>query len=208
MFIVPAAPVDGLGRIQEFKFRYEIPFIYRSFRNAFFHPHAPSELRRAHIRDETYFVHQIDFVNAPGGAGKTYGATDDMKARVVRGEKIILVQLINRLICETVETTFTRLGIDPSHVTEISERTRPKGAITKAVIDHINNAVEGRGEILVITHAAFVRLAEMYASFRDGWTLIIDEALDVQEAFSFKLPDTHAFVTNHLEITRSTDPSY
>ncbi len=153
-------------------------------------------------------MQQIDFVNAPGGAGKTYGATDDMKARVVRGEKIILVQLLNRLICETVETTFTRLGIDPSHVTEISERTRLNGGITKAVIDHINNAVEGRGEILVITHAAFVRLAETYASFRDGWTVIIDEALDVQEAFSFKLPDTHAFVTEHLEITRSTDPSY
>lgn len=88
----------------------------------------------------------IDYTKAPAGAGKTYGATSYMKERVALGEKFILVQPITRLIGETVDTTFARQGIDPTIVTEISERTRPDGRITKAIIDHLNNAVEGRGE--------------------------------------------------------------
>lgn len=76
---------------------------------------------------------QFDYVQAPAGAGKTYAGTCLMKARVARSEKVIIVQPITRLIAETVDTTFARLDIDPSVVTEISERTRPNGGITKAM---------------------------------------------------------------------------
>jgi len=135
-------------------------------------------------------VLQIDYAGAPAGAGKTYGGGALMKAGVLLGEKFFLVQPITRLIAETVDTTFPRLGIDPSVVTEISERTHPNGGIVKAIVEHINKAQEGRGEILVFTHAAFLLLTEMYASFRDRWTVIIDEALTVQEAYSRNLPDS------------------
>ena len=151
---------------------------------------------------------RIDYVPAPAGAGKTYGAAHLMRKRVALGEKFILVQPITRLIGETVQTTFAREGIDPSYVTEISERTYPDGGITRAVIRHINNALEGRGEILVITHAAFLLLTEMYSSFRDRWIVIIDEALTVQEAISRKLPNSHAVLTEHFEVTSAFDPTY
>lgn len=151
---------------------------------------------------------RIDYVKAPAGAGKTYSATSYMKPRVARGEKFILVQPITRLIGETVETTFARLGIDPNAVTEISERTRPDGGIVQAVVEHINDAVEGRGEVLVITHAAFLRLIEVYESFRDRWTVIIDETLEVQEPHALNLPDSHDLVTRHLEVADASDPVY
>ncbi len=102
-------------------------------------------------------MRQIDYVNAPAGAGKTFAATGWIKEPIAQGEKFVLVQPITRLIAETVDQTFPDQSIDPSLVTEITERTHPNGGIVKAIIEHINVAPDDRGEVLVITHAAFLK---------------------------------------------------
>ena len=120
----------------------------------------------------------IRYVNALAASGKTYAAAKIFAESAERGRKVLFVQPTKKLIAETVDHTFKAQGVDPTMVTEFSERTCPNGGIVKAIIAHMSKSAPGRGEIVIITQAAFMLLAQLFkGSQRGDWTLLIDEAL-------------------------------
>lgn len=104
----------------------------------------------------------VRFVHALASAGKTYAAAKKTSEDAAAGRKILFVQPTKKLIAETVDHTFKIQGVDPSIVTEFSERTCPDGGIVASIIKHMSQSPTGRGEIVVITHAAFVLLAQLF----------------------------------------------
>jgi superfamily II DNA or RNA helicase len=107
-------------------------------------------------------------VDALASSGKTYAAAKIFAESAERGRKVLFVQPTKKLIAETVDHTFKVQGVDPTMVTEFSERTCPNGGIVKAIIDHMSKSAPGRGEIVVITHAAFLLLAQVFTGGQVG----------------------------------------
>jgi len=151
----------------------------------------------------------IKFVDALAASGKTYAAAKKSSIDAAEGHKILFVQPTNKLIAETVDHTFKIQGVDPTIVTEFSARTCPDGGIVASIIDHMSNAMPGRGEIVVITHTAFLMLAERFkGGQRRAWTVLIDEALEVQKCMQLNLTQTHELLTRHLDVVDKSHPVY
>lgn len=151
---------------------------------------------------------RIDYINALAGSGKTYGIASWAADEVRKDRKIILVQPTALLIGETVLTTFPRQGVPAEVVTVVTAQTTPPGGVIARIIAHMRGADPNRGEILVITHAAFVLLSQQYVHGRENWTVVVDEVLDVHAAHQMNLPNTHEILTQHLEITDATNTEY
>jgi len=115
----------------------------------------------------------IYYVNALASSGKTYAAAKIFAESAEQGRKVLFVQPTKKLIAETVDHTFKVQGVDSTMVTEFSERTCPDGGIVAAIIDHMSKSTPGRGEIVIITHAAFMLLAQLFkGSQRGHWTVV------------------------------------
>lgn len=95
-------------------------------------------------------------VDALAGAGKTHGACVWSLEQARKDRKVVIVQPSKELIKQTRQT-LAELECDDVKVTEITSRTQP-GKVTAALIDHVKHAPDDVGEILLITHAAFIDL--------------------------------------------------
>lgn len=150
---------------------------------------------------------KINYVDAKAGAGKTYGAARIIAEKIGQGQKVVLVQPTERLIEETVGTTFPAMEVPSDAVTRITSGNAP-GEVIARIIELMNSAEKGVGECLVITHAAFMLLASMYVHRRAEWEIIFDEPPEVQTAYCLNLPNTHRLLTSHVSVADTTDPVY
>ena len=138
----------------------------------------------------------IHTVAALCAAGKTDGACRWAFREARKGRKIALVQPTTELIRETTKT-LCQMGHANIKVTEITSISAPYQVQAK-LIDHLKGAQDGFGEILLITHAAFLELT--YFHKKERWVVIIDELPTVVDDLTLTIPEEHKRLTDQQSL--------
>jgi superfamily II DNA or RNA helicase len=141
----------------------------------------------------------IRYFNALAGAGKTYALALEADRLARLGQKVLFVQpsklLINNTIRDELQTR------DPSYpIRAIHGDTDLKTTSVVGEIAAYFKQVKDGGEVLFITHAAFMRLS--YIQKKGNWHLIIDEVPQVDVYEEWNLPATHHLITPYLELVQ------
>ena len=144
----------------------------------------------------------IRYFNALAGAGKTRALARRADHLARRGRKVLVVQPTKHLIDKTIEDELQPL--DPAYPVRAIHGGTESEHVIGEIIAHFQNMGDG-GEILFITHAAFMRLG--YIENKGHWHLIMDEVPQVDVFEELNLPDTHHLITPHLEL-RPFDAAY
>ena len=138
----------------------------------------------------------IYYLNALAGAGKTRAFVRYADRLARKGFKLLIVQPTRHLIDKTI---MDELGqIAPSYPVTRFYRDRVSGSVVGAIVQHMKQAKPGQGEVLFITHEAFVRLP--YLHRKSDWVLLFDEAPAVDVFDPYKVPITHSLITDHLAL--------
>ncbi len=137
----------------------------------------------------------IDFISALAGAGKTYAIIRKAHRLALRGEKVLIVQPSRELISRTVAGELLQLSLISYRV--ITTDSHPQ-AVSATIIDHLAHPSQG-GEILFVTHAAFLALP--YFASRQNWIVFIDEIPSVDFYQEHTIPESHQTLTENIETT-------
>lgn len=134
----------------------------------------------------------ISYVSAPAGSGKTFGLIQHAIAEIQTGKKILIAQPTKALIRQT---ELQLRAADPTAtVTAIFQREQNQRVVLD-VQSHIENAIPGDGEILLITHETLKRLNNANRKF---WDLYVDEIPGVFNRTQLNIAKTHQHVTPYL----------
>ena len=110
-------------------------------------------------------------VNTIAGGGKTYAALDHAATMARTGARTVVAQPSTRLIEQSYNDLVSR---HPDiTATRITGDTHA-GKVTQAIIQHGRSAASRDGEVLLISHAALLRLPWFHR--QADWGLIVDEA--------------------------------
>ena len=145
---------------------------------------------------------KIKYFDALAGAGKTYALAHYADRLARAGDKVLFVQPSKLLIDKTVSTEITPL--EPRYgVNAIHGGTSPN--VVRSIVEHFVAAEAGQGEVLFITHEAFMRLP--FIQNRKQWTLIFDEVPSADLFEALTMPETHGLLTDLLEL-QAHDAAY
>lgn len=138
---------------------------------------------------------KIQFFDALAGAGKTRALAHYAHKLARAGEKVLFVQPSKLLIDKTLSDEI--LPLEPRY------RVRAihggvSSDVVRSIVEHFTSAAEGAGEVLLITHEAFMRLP--FIQNRKQWSLIFDEAPSADLFEALNVPETHFLITDHLEL--------
>lgn len=132
----------------------------------------------------------------PAGSGKTHQLAHWAVDRVSNHEKVLIAQPTKELIRETVRKI---RSINPNaKITQIYSR-KPKDAVIRRVVQHMNAAAPHHGEVLFVTHETLKRLPE---GMRQHWHMVCDEVPSVLEHIDLKIAMTHRIVTDYIDATQ------
>jgi superfamily II DNA or RNA helicase len=137
------------------------------------------------------------YVSAPAGSGKTHSAVRFAIDRARIGEKVMIAQPSKRCIAEWFEHTRTYaegLPGTPVPVFRFDGDVCQSGQIVRSIAEHMESAEPG-GEVMFLTHASLMRIAEHHQA--GHWHLIVDE-IPAPDAFSKHLPNNHWFLTEAI----------
>jgi len=149
-------------------------------------------------------------VNAFAGSGKTYGAIRwALEEAAVYQRKIVFVfksiELIQQAHGDAVAAmTKRRWSVPVTKIhTDDQARYQPSASVGKQIIDHLDQAVHSKGEILMITEAAFLDLQHWPKRYL--WTCICDEIPDIAQSIKKNLPENHHLLTQHIRLMPAGD---
>lgn len=132
-------------------------------------------------------------VDAPAGAGKTTALAAHAIDLVKQGQKVLICQPTKLLIGQTSQAIKRS---DPSvPVKQIVSRAMSRSPVLGEVIEHIQRANAGQGEVLLISQDILRKLPK---KVRRNWHLFVDEMPAGFEPFHLSIPETHGFLTAHL----------
>jgi hypothetical protein len=140
----------------------------------------------------------IDIFDALAGAGKTRSLVRYANRLARLGQKVLFVQPTMYLITKTIDDEL--LPLDPTY----SFRPIHGDCVSKSesviakIVAHFQNIPADCGEIVFITHSAFLSLP--YIERKADWTLIMDEVPQVDCFQELRLPDTHHLITPFLTL--------
>jgi hypothetical protein len=77
-------------------------------------------------------------------------------------------------------------------------------SVTGEITERIKEAPRSRGMIMIITHAAFLKIP--YFHNQKAWNIIIDETMPVLFEFKRNVADTHGLVTDHIDVEKIYEP--
>lgn len=137
----------------------------------------------------------IHYVSAPAGSGKTHQLVQHSISEAQQGAKYLIAQPTIELIKQTQRKI---KGLGFQGVTSIYKES-DWDSVTPKIITHLNHAIPGEGEILLITHEALRRIKDK--GMLRHWHLVVDEFMGVFEHFQMKIALTHRVVTDHLELS-------
>lgn len=137
----------------------------------------------------------VHFVNALAGSGKTYAAIRHAHRLAQQGHKVLFVQPSVTLIQQTLADFLT---LSPTISIKALYGHGPHGAGTSPnvvgdIVQHCR-AAGPQGEVLIITHAAFLRVP--YFHRPDRWHLLIDEIPQADWCEELNLAETHHLITD------------
>lgn len=133
---------------------------------------------------------------APAGSGKTYACAHHADWLARFGQKVLFVQPTKHLIDKTIADELQPLK--PAYPVRAIHGDAPlsEGSVIAEIVAHFRNAAAGQGEILFITHAAFLLVP--FIERKAEWVLIMDEVPQVDAFKELNLPETHDLITPHL----------
>ena len=139
----------------------------------------------------------IHILDALAGSGKTRALARYSDYLAGISHKVLFVQPTKHLITKTIADELQPL--DPSYpVRAIHGDNRITKSVIADIVAHFRAAAPGMGEVLFITHAAFLLIP--YIERRTEWTLIVDEVPQVDCFEELRLPDTHHLITPFLDL--------
>jgi hypothetical protein len=136
----------------------------------------------------------IHYFNALAGAGKTRALARHTDRIARLGHKVLFVQPTKLLIDKTIAD---EMPLDPSYPIRAIHGDTDSAGVTEEIVAHFRQDRDG-GEVLFITHAAFMRLRHIEKKNR--WHLIMDEVPQVDVFLELNLPDTHHLITPFLDL--------
>ncbi len=136
----------------------------------------------------------ISYFDAPAGSGKTHVLVEHAHRLAQQGKKVLFVQPSRELISRTINETLVPLV--PSYSYRAIHGNTDGGNVVAAIVRHFRDTPRYQGEILFITHAAFLLLP--FVERAGDWMVIVDEVLQVDLFESFNIPDTHRLITDAL----------
>jgi hypothetical protein len=143
----------------------------------------------------------LRYFSALAGAGKTRALAQTAHRLARDGDKVLFVQPSKLLIDNTV-----RDEIIPLKQTWLSNQqgypVRPihgdtADKVVTEIVRHVSAQRPG-GEILFITHQAFMRIPFFHE--RQRWILIFDETPSVDVFEELSVPNTHRLLTDGIEM--------
>ncbi len=143
----------------------------------------------------------ISYFDAPAGSGKTHVLVEHAHRLAQLGKKVLFVQPSRELISRTVNETLVPLV--PSYSYRAIHGDTHAGNVVAAIVAHFCETPRYQGEILCITHAAFLLLP--FLERAGDWNVIVDEVLQVDLFESFNIPDTHRLITAALDFVPGAD---
>ncbi len=140
----------------------------------------------------------IRTLDAPAGSGKTRACAHHADRLARRGHKVLFVQPTKHLITKTITDELQPLA--PAYpVTALHGGTvAATASVTAAIVAHFQNAERDRGEVLFITHTAFLLIP--YIERKADWVLIMDEVPQVDVFEERNLTETHHLITPFLTL--------
>ena len=139
----------------------------------------------------------ISYFDAPAGSGKTHVLVEHAHRMAQRGLKVLFVQPSRELISRTIYDTLAPLH--PTYALLAIHGDTNGGNVVAGIVKHFRDTTRHEGEILFITHAAFLLLP--FLERAGDWMVIVDEVLQVDLFESFNIPDTHRLITDALTLT-------
>ncbi|MEJ1932782.1 DEAD/DEAH box helicase family protein [Nostoc sp. NIES-2111] len=137
----------------------------------------------------------IHYLDALAGAGKTHFLVRHAHALALSGQKVLIVQPTKDLIDQTHATELVPLY--PNYPVRRIHSGTVGDAVVDRIVTHLLGAEVGQGEILFITHQAFLLVP--FWPRRQDWYVIVDELPQVLREHTYNLPRTHAVLTSALE---------
>lgn len=144
----------------------------------------------------------IQYFDALAGAGKTRALSRYAIKLAAAGELVLFVQPSKQLIEATIHDEFGQAVGTLSARAIHGDNSKQ---VTQKIIQHSKACKAGKGAVLFITHAAFMRLP--YIENRHQWHVIFDEVPTVNVADPFNIPETHRLITDALSFS-SHDAAY
>ena len=139
----------------------------------------------------------IQYFDALAGAGKTYALVKYADDLARKDEKILFVQPSKLLINNTIKDEVD--GLNPIYPVKAIHGDTDRNVVA-SIIRHLRLATVG-GEIVFITHEAFMRLPIFEGKRK--WTVLFDEVPQVDIYQHFNIADTHQLLTANLMTTDS-----
>ena len=136
----------------------------------------------------------IWYADAPCGAGKTFQIVKKICKMCRRGRKVLL-SLPTILLADETEKQF-RLESDCPHLTSFHSGKVGRG-VAKQLADFLNEPRD-EPEVVIITHQVLPLLP--YLMTAGNWDLIIDECPQADRCQPHNLSDTHAIITEAIEV--------
>jgi hypothetical protein len=131
----------------------------------------------------------IDYVSSPSGSGKTYMIVHQGIANAKAGTKTIICLPTIILINEVIES------YAPFVPYKVFNHETCAESVTKELLEFFNSdAIE---ELIFVTHAGLFQLP--YVPNASVWTVYIDEAPQVLKSFNYRIPYTHALLTDYFD---------
>jgi hypothetical protein len=150
---------------------------------------------------------EILTVDALCGSGKTYQAIrHTIKKAYFDSQKTVIVQPSKDLINQSYKDA-NQYNNENNYgviITRIDSSNSPY-QVKSEIIKHLRSCHQG-GEVLFITHSAFLTLPYFHGS-RD-WNVIIDEIPTVDQNLSINVPENHSMITDLIESCEGDDPMY
>jgi hypothetical protein len=137
----------------------------------------------------------VHFVDALAGSGKTHAAIRHAHHLARQGHKVLFVQPSITLIQQTLTDFLTLSPAVPVNAIH-SNGSHGSGTSSNIVGDIVQHCRKAgpQGEVLIITHAAFLRVP--YFHRPDRWHLLIDEIPQADWCDELNLAETHHLITN------------
>jgi hypothetical protein len=140
---------------------------------------------------------KIYTVDALSGSGKTYAAIRYAVERARIYEKFVIVQPSKDLIQQSYKDCLSVKDEQKANISVnwIDSDARRKTSVQGEIINHLK-ADNTRGEILFITHAAFLAMPNW--RYAHNWNVLFDELPVVDKEFTRNVPTSHPIVTDHI----------
>jgi len=139
----------------------------------------------------------VRYASAPCGAGKTYQLVKKSRQLVREGRNVLLLQPTKLLIEKTRIDEFGKLS-DPPPV-RIFHGDTVGTNVAYQLAEYLADP-EDRPHVVMATHQALPRMPFLLNA--ENWNLLIDEVPQVDRQQELVVPNTHPFITDHIQVAQ------